>query len=57
MTASVNPTEVTLFMSNLLNLKTKQKDLLIISWLWIFCFCNFFFFFFDTLEVYMNTTD
>lgn len=57
MTASVNPTEVTLFMSNLLNLKTKQKDLLIISWLWIFCFRNFFFFFFDTLEVYMNTTD
>lgn len=57
MTVSVNPTEVTLFMSNLLNLKTKQKDLLIISWLWIFSFRNFFFFFFDTLEVYMNTTD
>lgn len=56
MTASINHIEVMLFMSNLLNLKTKQKEFLIILWLWIFSFCIFFFFF-DTLKVYTNTMD
>lgn len=53
MTVSMNHIEVTLFTSNLLNLKAKQKDLLIISMALDFVFLHFFSFF-DTLKVCMN---